>query len=487
MAKYGIDVCEYQGAIDWSQVKKAGCKFAVLKCIKKRLDLDSKFVANVKGCRENGIPISVYTYVYENTVEGAEKRAKAAVAACKEQGVKSCIIWWDVEDPAIRKTGVDNRAKLTKSIKAARAIITAAGFGFGVYCDSDFYTSCINANELGGRYWIAAYHGNPVTTLGQSPKYKKPTIANELCGWQFCSRGRVPGISGSVDLNVAYDDDYTTAVKDSKPTTAPKKSATGNPFKAPDLTVTSDIQASKKHITFYASKGEGVRYVQWELHRLGYDVGAIDGICGTQTVKAIMAFQKDAGLTVDGLAGKNTVAALETAKEKPKPATPVNYMEKVAKAAKAIYPLCVGRKHGKGVQKKVTSLEQFKRQKELNCHLMVSLVLQEAGLLPKGAVITHTPKSNGKTFIEDAVKGIDKLKNCEVHWVNKSYKDLPEKWKKAGCIYIQNSNACISAGNGKIWSCNKSVGHKYQKGEYLRTSGYPFDSKILVVIVPKAC
>ena len=116
---------------------------------------------------------------------------------------------------------------------------------------------------------------------------------------------------------------------------------------------------------------------------------------------------------------------------------------------------------------------------------MVSLVLQEAGLLPKGCVITHTPKADGKSNIWDAVRGTDKLKHCKPYWVNKHYADLPEKYKKAGVVYIQNSNACMSAGGGKIWSCNKSVGEKYtSSGDWLRTGGYPFTSKILVVIVP---
>ena len=62
--KYGIDVCSYQGVIDWAKVKAAGCDFAVLKCIMRALGPDSRFAANVAGCRANNIPIGVYTYVY---------------------------------------------------------------------------------------------------------------------------------------------------------------------------------------------------------------------------------------------------------------------------------------------------------------------------------------------------------------------------------------------------------------------------------------
>lgn len=207
--KCGIDICSYQGKPNWAKVKKAGCDFAVLKCIRKNLTADTSFAHNVAGCKAQEIPVSVYTYVYENTVAGAEKRAKAAINACKAQGLKGCTIWWDVEERSVFKTGVAARAKATASILAARKVIETAGYGFGVYCDADFYTGMLNAGQIGGKWWIASYGPNRVTTFGQQPDRKKPTIRNELCGWQYCSKGRVPGISGAVDLDVAYDDHFS--------------------------------------------------------------------------------------------------------------------------------------------------------------------------------------------------------------------------------------------------------------------------------------
>lgn len=481
--KYGIDVCSYQGNIDWAKVKKAGCRFAVLKCIRKDLDPDTAFARNVAGCRANGIPVSVYTYVYENTVEGAEKRAKAAVKSCQKLGVKGCTIWWDVEDKSIRKTGVDNRAKLTKSILAARAIISAAGYGFGVYCDTNFYTTCLNANHIKGKWWIAAYHGNPVTAFGKAPAYKKPTIPNELCGWQYCSRGRVPGISGSVDLDVAYDSDFTEGSVTATQTT----STTGNPYPAPKYTVASNATAAALGLRRWMPLGEWVKAVQCELVRLKYQIGAVDGICGPKTTEAIKEFQRGAKLTVDGAAGPKTWAALVAAKEQPKivvTVKAVNYRKRVAAAAKKVYPLCVGKVHSGANVGKVDSLSTLKQYKALSCNRMVSITLQEAGLLPKGCIVAHTAKKSGKKSITDAVTGTAKLKHCKLHWVNCLYKDLPEKWKRAGVVYIQDSNACISAGNGRIWSCNKSKGYRYRgRGDYLRTDGYPF-TRILAVLVP---
>ncbi|MGN1418780.1 MAG: spore cortex-lytic enzyme [Acutalibacteraceae bacterium] len=58
------------------------------------------------------------------------------------------------------------------------------------------------------------------------------------------------------------------------------------------------------------SRGEEVRQIQTKLKQLGYYSGSIDGIYGTQTQKAVRAFQKNCGITVDGIAGPKTLKFL---------------------------------------------------------------------------------------------------------------------------------------------------------------------------------
>ncbi len=60
----------------------------------------------------------------------------------------------------------------------------------------------------------------------------------------------------------------------------------------------------------YGSQGGEVTQIQQRLQELGYDPGTADGIYGTRTQNAVIAFQKDYGLDPDGIAGKNTLAAL---------------------------------------------------------------------------------------------------------------------------------------------------------------------------------
>lgn len=58
------------------------------------------------------------------------------------------------------------------------------------------------------------------------------------------------------------------------------------------------------------SRGDEVRRVQQKLKSMGYYTGNVDGIYGTQTKKAVEKFQRNTGLSVDGIAGPKTLSYL---------------------------------------------------------------------------------------------------------------------------------------------------------------------------------
>ncbi len=60
----------------------------------------------------------------------------------------------------------------------------------------------------------------------------------------------------------------------------------------------------------YGTRGNEVTQIQTKLKRWGYYTGSIDGIYGTQTLNAVKYFQRKNGLTVDGIAGPKTLAAM---------------------------------------------------------------------------------------------------------------------------------------------------------------------------------
>lgn len=60
----------------------------------------------------------------------------------------------------------------------------------------------------------------------------------------------------------------------------------------------------------YGSRGNTVSEIQQKLKDWGYYDGAVDGIFGSETKQAVIAFQKKNGLEADGIAGTKTFQAL---------------------------------------------------------------------------------------------------------------------------------------------------------------------------------
>ena len=102
------------------------------------------------------------------------------------------------------------------------------------------------------------------------------------------------------------------------PTATPKATATPAPAQAASssssgssssVTVTA-APASTSVILRPGDTNGSVLTMQTSLKELGYYQGKLDGIYGTGTENAVRAFQKKAGLTVDGIAGPKTLGVL---------------------------------------------------------------------------------------------------------------------------------------------------------------------------------
>jgi len=60
-------------------------------------------------------------------------------------------------------------------------------------------------------------------------------------------------------------------------------------------------------------RGDSVIILQKLLSEKGFNVGEIDGVFGNMTLKAVKDFQSSSGLTVNGIADKDTLMTLERA------------------------------------------------------------------------------------------------------------------------------------------------------------------------------
>ena len=64
--------------------------------------------------------------------------------------------------------------------------------------------------------------------------------------------------------------------------------------------------AGTQPMVYRGSRGDAVRKLQELLNKKGFDCGAVDGIFGSKTYAAVVAFQKANGLSADGIAGPLT-------------------------------------------------------------------------------------------------------------------------------------------------------------------------------------
>ena len=104
----------------------------------------------------------------------------------------SLPVFIDVESSGGRGDSVSSSQR-TANILAFCKTIASSGYATGVYANTNWLTSRMNAGALTGYHiWLAQY--------AAAPTYS----ASRYDLWQYTSTGRISGISGNVDLNYSY-------------------------------------------------------------------------------------------------------------------------------------------------------------------------------------------------------------------------------------------------------------------------------------------
>lgn len=197
MAEYkGIDVSAWQGAIDWDTVANYGMGFAILRVTEAGNVIDSCFEKNYSGCQKHNIPTGAYKYSYAMTVAEIQSEARKVVEVLNGRKLQYPV-WLDLEWNNQRSLGAEQIHKLAEAFEK---IITAAGYKFGIYCNVDWYLNVICSHLKKYDFWIARY---PASDNGTLQERLRPDFG---VGWQYSSKAKIPGISGTVDRNVFYKD-----------------------------------------------------------------------------------------------------------------------------------------------------------------------------------------------------------------------------------------------------------------------------------------
>jgi len=192
----GIDVSTWQGKINWNKVKNSGISFAMIRTgfrgtVSGKITKDNWFESNIKGAIANNINVGVYFFSMAKNEAEALEEAKWVVEQIKDYDI-SYPVAVDIEIfDQDRLTGV-SYSQMTSNALVFCNYIRSKGYTPMIYSYMNALTKKFDtarfANE---RIWLAQYN-DTVTYKG---KYHM---------WQYTSSGSVPGISGRVDMNVAY-------------------------------------------------------------------------------------------------------------------------------------------------------------------------------------------------------------------------------------------------------------------------------------------
>ena len=207
----GIDVSAWQGKIDWKTVADYGMGFAILRITEAGNVVDSQFENNLAGCNKYNIPVGVYKYSYAMTIAEIQREARKVVSTLNGRRIQFPV-FLDLEYNNQRSLGSES---IHKMADAFREIVEAAGYKFAIYCNVDWYENVICSHLKKYDFWIARY---PANDDGWLQERLRPDFS---VGWQYSSKAKIPGISGTVDRNVFYKD-YSEEIEKKEETTVNK-------------------------------------------------------------------------------------------------------------------------------------------------------------------------------------------------------------------------------------------------------------------------
>lgn len=235
----GLDVSEFQGEINWEQVKSAGYKFAMLRAGYGYGTVDAQFRRNASECTRLGIPFGVYWFCYAVSPQAAVQEADGCLKTISGYRLEYPVCY-DIEQASaayITGQGVNFNSDLARKLVSSFCSRIEENRYFAMFYTNRNFLDTYLGSQTADRYafWYARY---------------ADTFDGTKCGmWQYTSQGRVPGISGDADLDIAFED-YPQIIR-----AAGLNHLSGN-APAPDPGPVLPPDSSQSYITYVIQPGD---------------------------------------------------------------------------------------------------------------------------------------------------------------------------------------------------------------------------------------
>ena len=193
----GIDVSTHQGAIDWERVKADGIDFAVIRCgfgdDYESYD-DAQWKRNADECTRLGIPFGAYLYSYAASIGEAESEASHAIRLLEGYDL-SLPVYLDLEDEVVADCSNELIGQMADIFCTA---LQNEGYDVGIYANLNWWNTRLTSDVFSNttwHKWIAQWSS-------------ACTYGGDYTMWQYTSSGSVDGISGRVDMDMWYGDNF---------------------------------------------------------------------------------------------------------------------------------------------------------------------------------------------------------------------------------------------------------------------------------------
>ena len=197
--RFGIDVSEHQGVIDWAAVAADGVEFAMIRCgwrgygSTAGLNEDKYFRANIEGALAAGLDVGVY--FFSQALTEAEAREEAAYTLELIAGYELTFpVVFDWEQVAVRgsRTLSPDWAAVTDCTEVFCDAVAAAGYTPMTYFNMSMAYLRLDLSRLQKYHgWLAWYH--------EVPEYRY-----EYRMWQYGALTTVAGVKGLCDVNLLF-------------------------------------------------------------------------------------------------------------------------------------------------------------------------------------------------------------------------------------------------------------------------------------------
>lgn len=326
----GPDISYHNGVVNIKKIRDAGYKRIGIRAGYGKNNVDQKYVSNALACFNLGVMVLLYWFSYAYTVAMAKAEATYAIAQARKYW-KKCPIAFDFEYDSVnyaRKNGVN----ITKTLCTDMAIaflreVKVAGYVPVIYTNKDYLSRYFDMNRI-----VAALG----TVYVWYARYKSSISDTELEVadiWQYTSSGSIPGVNGRVDMNKFYTDFTDEQIKVEREESVNinilefqkaanadgYRDASGNKLKEDGLDgpktqyVRGKIALKAKKVLLIWKVGSKGAVVKWWQRRCNEILGHSqkeDGLYGSTSRKESMELQKKLNLTVDGVAGYNSIQAV---------------------------------------------------------------------------------------------------------------------------------------------------------------------------------